>query len=626
MIAPVSTNWRFSGGDDARWANSDFDDSKWKVLQPENPWDDQGFAAVNNLSWFRFRLRMPESTPALALVMPGMTKSFQVFADGQLLAQVGGLPPEKPETAVRAQRIFTLPLNRARSLPGLGSKEILVAIRVWQDPRLARIIPNVMSGTVYAGSPRTVQAIFMLLKSHSLLARGNAYTQGIISLIVGASSLLLFFLTRRSFYAWFALTMLLGTLDLPVRLLSEHYGWGFFFAIYMYAALDFLACVSYMLFVLAALGMLRWRLAAIMGMSVLIAEFGPILFIVGMVSQAWADGIYVLFCTLPELFLVVLLIRAWRADITYAKLLLFPYVLTVIISTAGNLGHYLLDLDVPHASVLLTANVELLSAPFAVSLSDVGETVATLGLLAVLVYQFARSSREEQRLKSALQTAHDIQQNLVPVDIPSLGGLHTEIVYLAAEEVGGDFCQVLPRRDESILVVIGDVSGKGLQAAMVGTLVVGALRSIANEEIGPAETLKRLNNVLLKTQNSGFTTCLCMIITASGRVTLSNAGHMSPYLDGVEMKIDSGLPLGLVSDMEYEQTSFILPVSARLTLMSDGVVEARSVTGELYGFERTSNISRQPARDIAAEANRFGQEDDITVITLDWRLPAVTMS
>jgi serine phosphatase RsbU (regulator of sigma subunit) len=117
-----------------------------------------------------------------------------------------------------------------------------------------------------------------------------------------------------------------------------------------------------------------------------------------------------------------------------------------------------------------------------------------------------------------------------------------------------------------------------------------------------------------------------MIITASGKVTLANAGHLSPYLDGVEMNVEPGLPLGIVPDMDYEQISFILPVSARLTLMSDGVVEARSGTGELYGFERTSQISRLLAKDIAAEANRFGQEDDITVITLDWRLPPVTMS
>ena len=80
-----------------------------------------------------------------------------------------------------------------------------------------------------------------LLKARNLLARGNDYTQAVVFLIVGAASLLLFFLTRRGFYAWFTVTMLLGTLILPLRLLSEHFGWGFFTAVYAYAVLDFLS-------------------------------------------------------------------------------------------------------------------------------------------------------------------------------------------------------------------------------------------------------------------------------------------------------------------------------------------------------------------------------------------------
>jgi hypothetical protein len=625
MVTPVSRDWRFSGGDDSRWADPAFDDSKWKVLQPTAEWDAQGFASVNHLAWFRFRLRVPASMPSLVLEMPGLTMAYQIFADGKLAGQAGSLPPQTPEVAARTQRIFTLPLSGSRRLPNSDVKEILVAIRLWQDPRLTRLTTDVV-GTVYAGSPKSVQAIFSLSKARNLLVRGNDYTQSIVSLIVGASGLLLFFLTRRALYAWFTLNMLLGTLTLPVRWASEHFGWGFFTNVYAYAALDFLSALTYTLFVLAALRLLRWRLASFLALLGFLSELGPILFILGNISQSWADGIYFFCSTLPDAIVIVLLIRAWRANVTYAKLLLFPYALSIVIASVGNLGHWLVDLNVPHASLLLTANMQLLNYPFDVALSDVGSAVATLGLLAVLVYQFAQSSRQEQRLKSALQTAHDIQQSLVPVDIPCLGGLKTEIVYLAAEEVGGDFCQVLPRADESILIVIGDVSGKGLQAAMVGTLAVGALRSMADEEIGPAETLKRLNNVLLRTPNRGFITCLCMILTSSGQVILANAGHLSPYLNGVEMATEPGLPLGFVPDMEYEQTSFFLPATARLTLMSDGVVEARSQTGELYGFERTSKISGRPAKDIAAEANRFGQEDDITVITLDWRLQVNAMA
>ena len=199
-----------------------------------------------------------------------------------------------------------------------------------------------------------------------------------------------------------------------------------------------------------------------------------------------------------------------------------------------------------------------------------------------------------------------------------MGGLDTDVVYLAAEEVGGDFCQVLPRLDGSILVAVGDVSGKGLQAAMLGTFAVGALRSIADEAIDPCATLERLNQVLMRAGHTGFTTCLCLVLTRDGDVTIANAGHLSPYLDGREVELHAGLPLGIIDDPQYTQLTFRLPASARLTLISDGVVEARSHSGELFGFERTRNISGLPASQIAAQAKNHGQQDDITVVTLDW--------
>lgn len=193
MVTPISKNWRFCGGDDQRWADPAFDDSMWKVLQPTEEWNAQGYAPVHNLAWFRIRLRVPASMPSLVLLMPRLGVAYQIFADGKIAGQAGRLPPANPEVATRSQRIFTLPLSGARRLPGSDSKEILVAIRVWQDPRLARIITGALAGTVYAGSPKPVQTIFALSRSRNLLARGNDYTQAIISLIVGASGLLLFF-------------------------------------------------------------------------------------------------------------------------------------------------------------------------------------------------------------------------------------------------------------------------------------------------------------------------------------------------------------------------------------------------------------------------------------------------
>jgi serine phosphatase RsbU (regulator of sigma subunit) len=201
-----------------------------------------------------------------------------------------------------------------------------------------------------------------------------------------------------------------------------------------------------------------------------------------------------------------------------------------------------------------------------------------------------------------------------------------EIAYRSAEEVGGDFCQILPRPDGSIFVAIGDVSGKGLQAAMLGAVAVGAIRSIADEQVPPSAALERLNHVLLRSENRGFITCQCMVLTTGGEIVLANAGHLAPYLNGAEVPLEASLPLGVLAGITYTQSTIELPDAARLTLLSDGVVEARSGTGELFGFDRTSQVSRLPAAEIAAKAQQFGQQDDITVITLDWSTLASSLA
>lgn len=124
--------------------------------------------------------------------------------------------------------------------------------------------------------------------------------------------------------------------------------------------------------------------------------------------------------------------------------------------------------------------------------------------------------------------------------------------------------------------------------------------------------------MLLRTGVGGVVTCLCVDVTADGHVILANAGHLAPYLRGEEISIAAGLPLGLntqSSDM-YRQLALTLAPSNTLTLISDGVGEARSSIGDLIGFERTRVVSNQTADQIARTAEQFGQEDDITVMTL----------
>ncbi|MGD0892865.1 MAG: PP2C family protein-serine/threonine phosphatase, partial [Terracidiphilus sp.] len=254
--------------------------------------------------------------------------------------------------------------------------------------------------------------------------------------------------------------------------------------------------------------------------------------------------------------------------------------------------------------------------PITVQLGDFGDLLFLLAIAVVMFFRFTRVSREQARTAAELSAAREIQQRLVPASLPELAGFHIEAAYLPAQEVGGDFYQVLEQADGYALIVVGDVSGKGLKAAMTGALAIGALRTLAAENHSPGTLLARLNRQMLSTQESGFITCLCLRISMEGAVTLANAGHLSPYRSGEEIEIDSGLPLGLSAAAEYGETALQLAPGESLTLLSDGVVEAMNADHQLFGFERTAAISGQSANQIANTAELFGQEDDITVLTL----------
>jgi serine phosphatase RsbU (regulator of sigma subunit) len=205
-----------------------------------------------------------------------------------------------------------------------------------------------------------------------------------------------------------------------------------------------------------------------------------------------------------------------------------------------------------------------------------------------------------------------MQQLLMPAAMDLQPWIQVEAAYFPAKEVGGDFyfCR---RAGSGQLVVIGDVSGKGLRAAMLASNIVGALR---NEDAGdPGVVLSRLNEVVLQAHSGGFVTCLCALFEPGGRLRVANAGHIPPYVDGAELAVENGLPLGIVSGNSYTDSSFLLGGKA-VTLLSDGVLEARDAKGELLGFERMAALTSRTAAEIADSAQKWGQEDDITVLTV----------
>lgn len=134
--------------------------------------------------------------------------------------------------------------------------------------------------------------------------------------------------------------------------------------------------------------------------------------------------------------------------------------------------------------------------------------------------------------------------------------------------------------------------------------------------------MSRLNEVLCGGAAGGFVTCCTALFEAGGRVTIANAGHVTPYLGSAEPEVEAGIPLGIAPAQQYSEFSLTLGPGERLVFLSDGIVEARNERGELYGFERTSRLVAEKAEEIARRAKAFGQEDDITVITVERLAPA----
>jgi phosphoserine phosphatase RsbU/P len=600
--------WRFHEGDDAAWASPGFDDSNWTLMPADKQMPQPGNGAHPGSAWYRIRVKLPATREPLALAM-GATVC-EVYADGRLVGTVGfpGLGPKFQAT----DNVNVIPLP-----PDLNGRTVTLAVRVqfWYLFRRWLFVPSV--------APARLQWQQREADSNKTLLQDAPHLfSDVLSLCLGMFSLGLFLLQRRSTeYGWAALSYLVN----PVNGVSGEY------LVYHHARENYAGSLSDVLqaVFLFATAMFIWRFigarrgwlfrvamvvtAIFLTTALLEANYvlgdllgnGTLGFLVGNVTCAvLVQGIVVL-------FLVRMGISAVRGN-RNAQLLCIPLTLsnslglvdlvTWTLSTAGMIKPWdFTALQVGQVTITWMAIFNWLS-------------FASMGL--VLVLRFARSAEREQRLSTEMETARRVQAQLVPAELPGTEHFRFEAVYKAASEVGGDLYQVYPRVDGSVMVLVGDVSGHGLKAAMLGTLLVGASNALAKENLTPAQMLARLNDSLYGHTDGGFATCLCCLVAPDGRLNISNAGHLAPYRNGQEVPCASGLPLGLLGAAEYDGTELQLGEGDTLTFLSDGVVEARNAQGELFGFARAQAISAEPAQKIAEQAIAFGQEDDISVLRL----------
>ena len=270
-------------------------------------------------------------------------------------------------------------------------------------------------------------------------------------------------------------------------------------------------------------------------------------------------------------------------------------------------------------------------------LSDLATQTAPAVRVAQLVRQQQQEAKERERIEQELRVASLIQQTLLPKTLPELPGYDVAAYYQPAREVGGDFYDFLDLEDGRFGLVVGDVTDKGVPAALVMATTRTMLRAAAQRLLSPGEVLQRVNDVLVQDiPPNMFVTCLYAILdTESGRLVYANAGHDLPYRrrvgrsDGAEELRARGMPLGLMPGMGYEEKEIVLEKGESVLFYSDGLVEAHDPSREMFGFPRLQGLvgaQRSGGSSLISfllsELRRFTgenweQEDDITLVTLD---------
>ena len=601
--------WRFHTGDDPAWADPNFDDSRWDRVNLFTPLAEQGIEPYSGYAWYRLRLHpvpLPDSgklTLSL-LVVPYSVGQMQVLVNGVPVGHTQGMPdtidPSRAITMYQS-RPFTAQVSQ---IAADGS--VVLAIRSWAGTPISHgLLDHVELGDSSSVEEKLLLTTVRQWDQHVLA--GILVSFLFLSVTILGATLYLA-QPDHSEYLWLSLLCLSVTLEgvvdtaftasyipLPLHKILDLWAGAIFVAVTLEFVLRFTQS-DYR------------KLVHGIQIAVLILPFAY--FLPG-------DIVYdVLWITAQVIFtalITVMLFRAWRRGRVEAGVMLIPFFLA---STADSIDNILDYAAGKHWISSTFSSRRLHLGPIEFSTSTISYLVFLSSLIAVILYRFVHVSQEEQRSAAEIEAARSVQALLIPTVLPSNYNFVLDSAYFPANGVGGDFFQVLPLKDDSMLIVVGDVSGKGLQAAMNASTLVGALRNeIAHD---PATVLNHLNHVMLgaTSGSASFATCLCARIYPNGKMVVANAGHLSPYREGRELELSSDLPLGVIANMSYEETHFQLKVGDRLIFLSDGVVEATNSEGELFGFERTQQVSHEPARYIAQTAQRFGQNDDITVVSL----------
>ena len=621
--------WRFHTGDDPGWAKPDFDDSGWSTIDLHSPdgladadlgtsgyvpgWTAQGYPKHAGYAWYRLRVDVQGARTGLSLRMPGeFDDAYQVFVDGQQIGAFGRFGPRGVTTYSALPRGFKFP-------PNLRSGPIVIAIRMWMDSSSRFSIPEAggLHGPPILGLAPAVAKQVRLDWDDVAHGVGSGFLEMLVLLLALAVALTHFWLDRSDkAYLWLGLVCL-ATLLGNLVVLSVN----FTTAIPLTAGVILKDVVFtpvriglWVLFWAAwfRLGPPAWLQRAVWALVVALAA-GTLLLrppLHGQFVPLHASAYLLPLVLWVKLGLAALLIWVVYRGIRLNRAEGWLTLPAVLLAVCAN---YAVELRLMHVPITYSV------LRFRISL---GETSTVLSLLLITLMgsrRFLLAQRRKVQYQLEIEQARELQKVILPTTLPQVPGLRVESEYRPSREVGGDFFQIIPDRgDGSVLVVVGDVTGKGLRAGMLVALIVGAIDTAAKETPDPAYLLQTLNDRLCE-RGYATATCLILKIAANGLVTVANAGHLPPFLNGKELEMEGALPLGTLGGEVYPPMRFYVEEGDALVLMTDGIVEAQDGEGTLFGFERTREMiaGKASPAEIASAAQQFGQEDDILILRLE---------
>ena len=496
--------------------------------------------------WYRLHVKVLPNQTGLALAEWNISSAFEVYVNGQRLMQAGRVAPFAAYT-------FSARLLEPIPARDLATGSLVIALRVhisrleWDDQFAGYYSTNLTIGQQDA------------LREHIWLTvigqNAPTWVLDLFGLGLGIVALALFSAQRHQWeYLWIFLQFFATAFVLPLTLYELFHNvpanWDL-----MRQPLNI---ASSFFVVLMYFAFLRLRFGWWIRIVCAVAAIGMILSVIGQ-AHGSISRVASVFALFPLLLLIagvlpVLLGIHWRRGNPEAGILLIPVILQSLNIYAQVVLFFAALIP---ALIPATTRVNLLLfnypvGPFQLGIGQFATQLYLTSLAIIMVLRSTRISHQQALLEGELSAAREVQQVILPEQVETIPGFTVESVYQPAQQVGGDFFQILPAGEGGILLVMGDVAGKGLPAAMLVSVLVGAIRGVAEYTSAPAELLANLNDRLIGRGGGGFSTALVAYLAADGAVSIANAGHLSPYLDGKEIELPGELPLGVKAHARYE--------------------------------------------------------------------------